>query len=59
MRKLLISIRKTNIEKERNREKELTTEYEKDNNSLREQLGEKKGKLKENSLSAKERLFLL
>ncbi len=38
---------KTDIEKERSREKELTTEYEKENNSLREQLGEKKGKLKE------------
>ena len=38
---------KTEIEKERNREKELTTEYDKENNSLREQLGEKKGKLKE------------
>ena len=38
---------KTDIEKERNREKELTAEYEKENNSLREQLGEKKGKLKE------------
>ncbi|MBO7068765.1 MAG: ATP-binding protein [Bacteroidaceae bacterium] len=38
---------KIDIEKERNREKELTTEYEKENNSLREQLGEKKGKLKE------------
>ena len=38
---------KTDIEKERNREKELTSEYEKENNSLREQLGEKKGKLKE------------
>ena len=38
---------KTNIEKECTREKELTTEYDKENNSLREQLGEKKGKLKE------------
>ena len=38
---------KTEIEKERSREKELTTEYDKENNSLREQLGEKKGKLKE------------
>ena len=38
---------KTDIEKECSREKELTTEYEKENNSLREQLGEKKGKLKE------------
>ncbi len=38
---------KTEIEKERSREKELTTEYNKENNSLREQLGEKKGKLKE------------
>ena len=36
---------KTDIEKECSREKELTTEYEKENNSLREQLGEKKGKL--------------
>ena len=38
---------KTEIEKERSREKEFTTEYDKENNSLREQLGEKKGKLKE------------
>ncbi len=38
---------KTEIEKERSREKELTTEYDKENNSLREQFGEKKGKLKE------------
>lgn len=38
---------KTEIEKERSREKELTTEYDKENNSLREKLGEKKGKLKE------------
>lgn len=38
---------KTDIEKERGREKELTTEYEKENNLTREQLGEKKGKLKE------------
>ena len=45
---------KTDIEKERNREKELTSEYEKENNSLREQLGEKKGKLKEIAQARKE-----
>ena len=45
---------KTDIEKERNREKELTSEYEKENNSLREQLGEKKGKLKEIAQAKKE-----
>ena len=38
---------KANIEKERTREKDLTAEYDKENNSLREKLGEKKGKLKE------------
>ena len=38
---------KTNIERESGREKELTAEYDKENNSLRELLGEKKGKLKE------------
>ena len=45
---------KTDIEKERNREKELTSEYEKENNSLREYLGEKKGKLKEIAQARKE-----
>lgn len=45
---------KTDIEKERNREKELTSEYEKENNSLREHLGEKKGKLKEIAQARKE-----
>ena len=45
---------KTDIEKERNREKELTSDYEKENNSLREQLGEKKGKLKEIAQAKKE-----
>ena len=38
---------KTDIERESGREKELTAEYDKENNSLRELLGEKKGKLKE------------
>ena len=38
---------KAEIDKERTRERELTAEYDKENNSLREQLGEKKGKLKE------------
>jgi hypothetical protein len=38
---------KTDIEKEHSREKELQAEYEKDNNSLNQELGEKKGKLKE------------
>lgn len=38
---------KTDIEKEHSREKELQVEYEKDNNSLNQELGEKKGKLKE------------
>ena len=45
---------KTEIEKERSREKELTTEYDKENNSQREQLGEKKGKLKEISQARKD-----
>jgi len=38
---------KTYIDKERLREKELQDEYEKDNNTLYQELGEKKGKLKE------------
>ena len=45
---------KTDIEKERNREKELTADYEKENNLRREQLGEKKGKLKEIAQKRKE-----
>ena len=38
---------KTNIEKERQREKELTTEYDKEKDSLNQELGAKKSKLKE------------
>ena len=38
---------KTSIDKERTREKELQAEYEKENNSLNQELGEKKGKLKD------------
>ena len=38
---------KANIEKERNREKELTAEYYKENNSLNQKLGGKKQKLDE------------
>ena len=38
---------KANIEKERTREKELTTEYDKEKDALNQELGEKKGKLKE------------
>ena len=38
---------KSSIEKERNREKELTTEYDKEKDSLNQELGGKKGKLKE------------
>ena len=38
---------KTNIEKERTHEKELTTEYDKDRDALNQELGGKKGKLKE------------
>ena len=38
---------KTDIDKERTREKDLQTEYEKENNLLNQELGEKKGKLKE------------
>lgn len=38
---------KTNIEKERQREKELTVEYDKENDSLNQELGAKKSKLKE------------
>ena len=38
---------KTDIEKERNREKELTAEYEKEKDSLNQELGAKKSKLKE------------
>lgn len=38
---------KTNIEKERLREKELTTEYDKEKDSLNQELGAKKSKLKE------------
>ena len=38
---------KTNIEKERNREKELTAEYDKEKDALNQELGAKKSKLKE------------
>ena len=38
---------KTNIEKERQREKELTAEYDKEKDSLNQELGAKKSKLKE------------
>ena len=38
---------KTNIEKERQREKELTAEYDKEKDALNQELGAKKGKLKE------------
>ena len=45
---------KTNFEKECSREKELKDEYNKENNSKRELLGEKKGKLKEIAQTRKE-----
>lgn len=38
---------KTDIDKERNREKELTTEYEKEKDALNQEFGAKKSKLKE------------
>ena len=38
---------KTDIEKERNREKELTAEYDKEKDTLNQELGAKKSKLKE------------
>lgn len=37
----------TEIDKEHNREKELTSEYEKEKDSLNQDLGAKKGKLKD------------
>ncbi len=45
---------KTEIEKERNREKELTTEYDKEKDVLNQELGAKKSKLKEIAQARKE-----
>ena len=45
---------KANIDKERNREKELTTEYEKRKDSLNQELGAKKSKLRESAQTRKE-----
>lgn len=45
---------KTSIEKECQREKELTTEYDKEKDSLNQELGAKKSKLKEIALARKD-----
>ena len=45
---------KTNIEKEHNREKELTEEYDKEKDALNQELGAKKSKLKEIAQARKE-----
>ena len=45
---------KTNIEKERTREKELTAEYDKEKDALNQELGGKKSKLKEIAQARKE-----
>ena len=45
---------KTDIEKERNREKELSAEYDKEKDSLNQELGAKKSKLKEIAQARKE-----
>ena len=45
---------KSSIEKERNREKELTAEYDKEKDSLNQELGGKKSKLKEIAQTRKE-----
>lgn len=44
----------TEIDKEHNREKELTSEYEKEKDSLNQDLGAKKGKLKDITQARKE-----
>lgn len=45
---------KAEIEKELNREKELTSEYDKEKDSLNQDLGSKKGKLKDIAQARKE-----